>query len=137
MILREKIKYDKNEHTNPHRQRPAGACAAAAFEKVSAARDLSDALVHSRCAAAASDHDTNASKRLESAVHAGRSAVKRCHFRRADAVSVFGDQQHRKTSSGYRGNQPDASCLARLRDTFCGCVHSIFLQACLLHRKAE
>lgn len=99
------------------------------LKKVSAARDLSDALVRSRCAVAASDHDTNASKRLESAVHAGRSAVKRCHFRRADAVSVFGDQQHRKTSSGYRGNQPDASCLARLRDTSCG----IFCDRICLH----
>ena len=88
-----------------------------------------DALVRSRCAVAASDHDTNASKRLESAAHAGHSAGKRCHIRCANAVSVFGDQQHRRTSSGYRGNQPDASCLARLRDTsrgiFCDriCLH--------------
>ena len=26
MILREEMKYDKNEHTKSHRQRPVGAC---------------------------------------------------------------------------------------------------------------
>ena len=111
------------------RSGPAGACAAAAFEKVSAARDLSDALVRSRCAAAASNHDSNASKCLESAAHAGHSAGKRCHIRCANAVSVFGDQQHHRTGSGCCGHPSDASCLARLRDTsrgiFCDriCLH--------------
>ena len=106
-----------------------GACAAAASEKASAARDLSDALVRIRCAAAASDRDFNASKRLESAAHTGRCAGKRCHFGRADTISDFGDQQRRKTSSGYRGNQPATSCLARLRDTSRG----IFCNRIYLH----
>lgn len=93
------------------------------------ARDLSDALVRIRCAAAASDRDFNASKRLESAAHTGRCAGKRCHFGRADTISDFGDQQRRKTSSGYRGNQPATSCLARLRDTSRG----IFCNRIYLH----
>ena len=71
----------------------------------------------------------NAPERLESAAHADRSAGRRCHIRCANAVSVFGDQQHRRTSSGYHGNQPDASHLARLRDTFCG----IFCDRICLH----
>lgn len=99
------------------------------FLKSICARDLSDALVRSRCAAAASNHGSNASKCLESAAHAGRSAGKRCHIRCVNAVSVFGGQQHRKTSSGYRGNQPDASCLARLRNTSRG----IFCNRIYLH----
>ena len=90
------------------------------LKKASAARDLSGALVSVRAAAAASDHDTITSECLESAAYVGRSAGRRCHIRCANAVSVFGDQQHRRTSSGYHGNQPDASCLARLRDTSCG-----------------
>ena len=107
----------------------ACACAAAVFEKASAPHGLSGALVSVRAAAAASDHDTITSEYLESAAYVGRSAGRRCHIRCANAVSVFGDQQHRKTSSGYRGNQPDASCLARLRDTFCG----IFCDRICLH----
>ena len=81
------------------------------------------------CAAAASDHDTITSECLESAAYVGRSAGRRCHIRCANAVSVFGDQQHRRTSSGYHGNQPDASHLARLRDTSCG----IFCRRICLH----
>ena len=93
-------------------------------------RDLSGALVSAaRCAAAASDHDTITSECLESAAYVGRSAGKRCHIRCANAVSVFGDQQHRRTGSGCRGHPPDASCLARLRDTSCG----IFCDRICLH----
>ena len=71
-----------------------------------------------RAAVAAASHDPNAPERLESAAHAGHSAGKRCHFRCADTISGFGDQQHHGNRQRRLRNPSDASCLARLRDTF-------------------
>ena len=98
-------------------------------QKASAARDFSCALVSVRAAVAAAGRNPHAPERLESATHTGRSAGKWCHFRRADTISGFRDQRHRRIGSRCCGHPPDASCLARLRDTFCG----IFCDRICLH----
>ena len=99
------------------------------FLKKHLPRGIFPALWCLRAAVAAAGRNPHAPERLESAAHAGHSAGKRCHFRRADTISGFRDQRHRRTGSGGCWNQSDASRLARLRDTFCG----IFCRRICLH----